>query len=242
MSEEKKKYRSYDDTLKNQRQDELAYERSQPVVQKIAKQVHEKSVKQKELQEKQQMILLSKELSITEKVQQLDCLIATNKIEIRSKDKEDALLQKVQLAESTTVIASYDHLKARFACDIIATHKMGIERLYAKYKEEGFPVPSVLYLWSSSVPVFAQMYHEAKVHQAMMYVDEINAIADNREHDLIETDKGCVPNSAAVARDRLRIDTRKWFASTLLPKIYGNKSFIEADVTISHEQLLKEIE
>ena len=59
--------------------------------------------------------------------------------------------------------------------------------------------------------------------------------------DLLSNERGLSPNSAAVARDRLKIDTRRWFATTLLPKIFGEKTQTEITVK-THEQALRELD
>jgi len=38
---------------------------------------------------------------------------------------------------------------------------------------------------------------------------------------------GWVVNGEAVQRSRLRLDTRKWYASKIIPKIYGEKQTID---------------
>ena len=45
-----------------------------------------------------------------------------------------------------------------------------------------------------------------------------------------------------VARDRLRVDTRKWLLSKALPKIYGDKLELSGNVRVSHEDRLKQLE
>jgi hypothetical protein len=68
--------------------------------------------------------------------------------------------------------------------------------------------------WRHSDPVFAQAWKEARIEQAHSLADEILDIADET------VEKG---DMAAVQRQRLRVDTRKWFCSKLAPKLYGDK-------------------
>jgi len=56
---------------------------------------------------------------------------------------------------------------------------------------------------------FASMFHEARQVQAEGFIDEILEIADDRSGDTM--------------RDRLRVDTRKWYASKIIPRIYGER-------------------
>ena len=63
---------------------------------------------------------------------------------------------------------------------------------------------------------------QAKRCQIEVFIDEILDIADDSSQDEIANNQGhIVCNSEFIARSRLRIDTRKWLASKLVPKIYG---------------------
>lgn len=54
--------------------------------------------------------------------------------------------------------------------------------------------------------------------------DEIIEISDDSSGDVIVDDEGNTRTDAErVARSRLRVDTRKWMLSKMLPKIYGDK-------------------
>lgn len=68
------------------------------------------------------------------------------------------------------------------------------------------------------------MYARAKEQQAEAYVDEIMDISDDSQGDAFCDEYGNVkPNHEFISRSRLRVDTRKWFASKVLPKKYGDK-------------------
>jgi hypothetical protein len=80
---------------------------------------------------------------------------------------------------------------------------------------------------------FREQYARARSAQAHMLADEILTIADDSSNDWMarksEAEKGGgyedgkVLNQDHVQRSRLRIDTRKWYVSKVLPKIYGDK-------------------
>lgn len=58
--------------------------------------------------------------------------------------------------------------------------------------------------------------------------DELNDIADDGTNDFIERkskdgESFTVQNPEVVARSRLRVDTRKWYLSKVMPKKYGDK-------------------
>jgi len=69
---------------------------------------------------------------------------------------------------------------------------------------------------------FREQYAMAREVQAETMADEIVTIADG-------SGLGVEERVALSARDRLRVDSRKWVASKLLPKKYGDK--IQQEVT-----------
>ena len=71
---------------------------------------------------------------------------------------------------------------------------------------------------------FSQQYASAREVQAEVWADEIVAIADDESSDFFTDEKGkVVLDHQNVQRSRLRVDARKWIASKLLPKRYGDK-------------------
>jgi hypothetical protein len=68
------------------------------------------------------------------------------------------------------------------------------------------------------------MYARAREAQAELYASEIIDISDDATQDELFTDEGKrVCNAEFVMRSKLRVDARKWVASKLLPKKYGDK-------------------
>lgn len=61
-------------------------------------------------------------------------------------------------------------------------------------------------------------------------VDELLEIADDDSRDcMVDAEGEFVFNSQAVQRARLRVDTRKWLACKLVPKVYGVQPLIVED-------------
>lgn len=93
-------------------------------------------------------------------------------------------------------------------------------------KLDKFPCVATVCKWLRQFPQFAEQYAHAREAQAEVLASEIIDIADeeiafvkdgNGEEAEIKFD------STAVARNRLRVDARKWYASKLAPKKYGDK-------------------
>jgi hypothetical protein len=82
---------------------------------------------------------------------------------------------------------------------------------------------STIFAWLDRHKEFADLYARAKEAAADFIVEQMLEIADDARNDFIENDKGHVTlDTEAVARSRLRIDTRKWLAGKLKPKKYGD--------------------
>lgn len=79
-------------------------------------------------------------------------------------------------------------------------------------KSENMPSLSSVFSWFRTKPEFLQQYTRAKEESADAYVEEMQDLADEAALD-----------KDAINKARLQIDTRKWVASKLKPKRYGDK-------------------
>lgn len=84
---------------------------------------------------------------------------------------------------------------------------------------------------------FAKLYARAKDAQADFLAEEILEIADDGTNDYMTITKGDmeynVEDREVTNRSKLRVDARKWIASKLKPKKYGDKT----DITSGGEPL-----
>lgn len=96
-------------------------------------------------------------------------------------------------------------------------------------KAEDMPCVSTVLLWLRTKPEFLLQYEKAKEEQADALAEEMLDIADDGANDWMEKygkdgeNIGWQVNGEHVQRSRLRLDTRKWIASKLKPKKYGDK-------------------
>lgn len=87
---------------------------------------------------------------------------------------------------------------------------------------DGFmPHRATVMRWLESNEAFREQYARAREAQADHYVDEMLEIADSPNATV--NPKTGEPEVRDPQRDRLRVDTRKWIASRLAPKKYGDK-------------------
>lgn len=74
---------------------------------------------------------------------------------------------------------------------------------------------------------FLRSYVRAREEQADFLAEEILEIADDGSNDLMTITKGDASyeteNKEVTNRSKLRVDARKWIASKLKPKKYGDK-------------------
>ena len=98
------------------------------------------------------------------------------------------------------------------------------------------PVQTTMFRWLREKPEFKQQYEISKEESAESLADEMVFIADHEVSQPVMEDGlpvmiDGVPvmtvDTVAVAHAKLRIDTRKWAASKLKPKKYGDRQHIE---------------
>jgi len=120
--------------------------------------------------------------------------------------------------------SSYTKEQGDLLCEIVATTSKGLSKICDCIN---FPHESTVRRWRLEHEEFSAQYARAKILQADILAEECLEIADNSI-------------SENVMVDRLRIDTRKWLASKLLPKQYGDKLLLEQK-TEENEQLKEEL-
>lgn len=98
-------------------------------------------------------------------------------------------------------------------------------------------VSTILYwLNDEKDKTFSIQYARAKQAQADIFVDEIIEIADDDSGDLDRVDDygNRIENKEFTNRSKIRIDARKWAASKLAPKKYGEKLDVDVHGSVSH--------
>jgi hypothetical protein len=101
-------------------------------------------------------------------------------------------------------------------------------------RDAEMPVASTIFLWviDGKHNTFSEQYARARQVQADNMFEEMLEIADDGSNDFMEVEiseglKLEKYNPEHVQRSRLRLDTRKWALSKMLPKIYGDKLHTE---------------
>jgi SpoVK/Ycf46/Vps4 family AAA+-type ATPase len=97
------------------------------------------------------------------------------------------------------------------------------ESLRSICRDDAMPAISTVFKWLAKHEDFVDLYARAREAQADTYADEITEIADDGSRDYVQTENGPVIDHDHIARSRLRVDARKWIASKLKPRKYGDK-------------------
>ena len=130
--------------------------------------------------------------------------------------------------------SKYNEEIAKEICDTIATSSIGLSILCKA--NEGWPCEATIHVWLNTITEFVEQYTRARELQADFLADEIIAIADDGRQDNeirygADGQPYVVEDKEWTGRSRLRIDARKWKASKLYPKKYGDKVDLQHTIT-----------
>lgn len=124
--------------------------------------------------------------------------------------------------------SKYSDEVANVICERIATTSWSLRTICES--DEMLPSVTTILTWLRDKPDFLAQYTRAKEEQADLMAEEILDIADDATNDFMTITKGDmtyeVENKEWTSRSKLRIESRKWLASKLKPKKYGEKTDI----------------
>ena len=114
----------------------------------------------------------------------------------------------------------YSQEKASLICSRMAEG----ESLRSICRDDSMPALSTVFLWVTKHSEFSEQYKLAMASRADAMFEDMIDIADDGRNDYIVSGEGEERfNTEHVQRSRLRLDTRKWMLSKMLPKKYGDK-------------------
>jgi hypothetical protein len=123
----------------------------------------------------------------------------------------------------------YTQELADLICNAVSSDIYSIRQLCEK--NASLPPMNTIYNWLRMYPDFNDKYLKAKALQAHILVDEMVEISDDPAN--------CV--SEIMQWAKVRIDTRKWMAQKLLPRLYGDKQQTEHSVSDSTKEVVKRV-
>lgn len=146
----------------------------------------------------------------------------------QSECQSDQTQEQLQAEPEKQPVGRPTRYDSKLAAEICVRIANG-EALRQICMEEGMPVQSTVYLWLSRFEDFSEMYTKAREDQADTLADEIHAIADQMPMQTTDKEGNTKFDSAYINWMRLRIDSRKWTASKLKPRKYGDRVELAGD-------------
>lgn len=93
-------------------------------------------------------------------------------------------------------------------------------------RQDDMPSASTVFLWLNRHRGFSEMYAHAIENRSDLHAEEIIDISDDGTNDWVEKEVNgrtvTVVDHEHIQRSRLRVDARKWIASKLKPRKYGD--------------------
>ena len=136
---------------------------------------------------------------------------------------------------------SYSEFIADEICEELASGRSLVQICESKE----FPDASTVYRWLEQHQEFREKYARAREQQAERYAAEIIALSDTpveaRKVVLKPDGSQEITIGDAVERTRLQIDARKWYASKLAPKKYGDFKQVEHSGEVGVKRVVSDL-
>ena len=114
---------------------------------------------------------------------------------------------------------------ATLICERVATHEVGLKQLCSMYDD--MPDKTTINRWRYKHPEFCTQYAHSKISRIEMLIDEIQELCDVPTYE--DAEGVTRVDSGLVARQRLKVDTLKWQAAKLVPRLYGKDERINIE-------------
>ena len=110
---------------------------------------------------------------------------------------------------------------------LLLSEGMSLRQIVKQKSSIPMPAQPTVYEWLLQYPEFAEQYARARREQADTNFDEILEIADEMPPEYTDDRGRTTLDTTYLAWQKQRIDARKWTASKLLPKKYGERMAVE---------------
>lgn len=135
--------------------------------------------------------------------------------------------------------AKYSDYIANRVCELIATNTCSLDDLCTDNPD--IPSRQTIYRWRWENDLFCYKYAKAKMFQAELLAEELDELSHQKTY-YTDSEGNQRVDTGQVAAQRLIVDTRKWIATKLAPRIYGDKTQVDTNIYVRHEDALKELE
>jgi hypothetical protein len=132
----------------------------------------------------------------------------------------------------------YTEELAQRICELVATNPLGLPALCRKFPE--LPNQDTINVWRWEKDGFSDKYTRAKQFQAELMAESIEDVIDETLGSIYLDEHGSQRlDSGILGHARLKVDSRKWTASKLAPKIYGDRMHVSDESKSSENEALK---
>lgn len=121
----------------------------------------------------------------------------------------------------------YDEREGARLIEYMIEHQVGLT--VALKADPTFPGHNAIYQWRYAQPEFDKAIRLAQAYVYECMGEGIADIVDDTSQDIIQNERGAMPNSAAVLRSRLRHDFRKWLATDRVKELRSRAGAIAAE-------------
>jgi hypothetical protein len=121
----------------------------------------------------------------------------------------------------------YDEREGARLIEHMIEHRVGLT--VALKADPTFPGHNAIYQWRYAQPEFDKAIRLAQAYVYETLGEEITKIVDDTSQDIIQNERGAMPNSAAVLRSRLRYDCRKWLSTERVKELRSRAGAIAAE-------------
>lgn len=146
---------------------------------------------------------------------------------MRADGKEHLIIKDEEILDKNPVgsPSKYTWEMAQRICELTKTSRHGYRRL-AK-ENPGLPTFSCFIKWRNEHPEFEDLYRNAKISQAIYCTENFTEEAENALLFYNDKDGSKKVDGASVAYAKLISDNRRWLATKLAPRVYGDAKRIE---------------
>src|SRR3990167_1026711 len=134
-------------------------------------------------------------------------------------------------------------------CNKICERLMKGQSLIQICRDDDMPTLQTIMNWLNDERKkdFLYQYRHAREIQAEYLFDEMLEICDDASNDWIEIEtksgrKIDVIDNECVNRSKLRVETRKWYLSKVLPKKFGEKQTVEHTGSLTFTALVQDVQ
>jgi len=100
--------------------------------------------------------------------------------------------------------------------------------------EEGMPAIDTVWRWRWSIPGFSERYALARAQRADVQAMMIEELADEKPMTYVDEKGQERIDPAWASVQKLRIDSRKWIASKLVPRTFGDHITVDGEQKVTH--------